>query len=310
MAGDLSLIEMKEFMKNWILPPGFFSLLSNLMISNKKTPEKSLTDEEKELLNKNEAIRDRHRGDRCFILGGGSSISNQDLKKLVGEYVISVSNTFVHPDYHIFRPKYHVLPPIVSYHGDLNSLDKYVVWLREMEAKTFDAEFFFHIGDRQLIASNHLFRNRKIYWSEFYPWDGSPVTTVDISNVPEIRSVSEFAITVALYLGFEKIYLLGFDHDWFNGLFVYFYDHNTEHAVKPDMSKLTFADSEFQMRRHAEMFKKYKYLYGIKKNIYNANANPNSYVDIFPKVDFDSLFKGENSCSDKSLDSKALMDDV
>jgi hypothetical protein len=31
-------------------------------------------------------------------------------------------------------------------------------------------------------------------------------------------------------------------------------------------------------------------LRAIKMNIYNANANPNTYVDVFPKVDFDSLF--------------------
>jgi len=71
---------------------------------------------------------------------------------------------------------------------------------------------------------------------------------------------------------------------------VYFYDHTKEHALRPDQSDLSFADSEFQMRRHAYIFKKYKYLYSMKKNIYNANANPRHYLDVFPKVDYDSLF--------------------
>ena len=60
--------------------------------------------------------------------------------------------------------------------------------------------------------------------------------------------------------------------------------------MKPTEQQLEFADSEFQMRRHADIFKKYKYLYSLKRNIYNANANPKHYLDVFPMVDFDSLF--------------------
>lgn len=125
-------------------------------------------------------------------------------------------------------------------------------------------------------------------------------TPVDLSRVPPIWSVSELAITIAVYMGFEKIYLLGIDHDWFNGLFVYFYDHKTQHALKPDEKQLDVVDAEFQMRRHAEIFRKYKYLYGIKQNIYNANANPNHYLDVFPKVDFDSLFANAESTFTKT----------
>jgi len=93
-----------------------------------------------------------------------------------------------------------------------------------------------------------------------------------------------------MYLGFENIYLVGIDHDWFNGPLVYFYDHASEHAMKPDAESVSFADSEFQMRRHADIFRKYKYLYSIKRNIFNANANPKHYLDVFPKVDYDALF--------------------
>ena len=72
--------------------------------------------------------------------------------------------------------------------------------------------------------------------------------------------------------------------------FQYFYDEKKEHALKPNLKKLSFADAEFQMRRHAYIFKKYKNLYSLKKNIFNANADPNHYMDVFPKVDFDKLF--------------------
>jgi hypothetical protein len=89
---------------------------------------------------------------------------------------------------------------------------------------------------------------------------------------------------MAVFLGFKRIYLLGLDHDWFNGVYNYFYDQNTDHKIGSDLSKVAFADSEFQMRRHAFIFKKYKELYKLHGNIFNCNADQNSYVDVFPKM--------------------------
>jgi len=279
---------VKQFVSQWMIPPGIRVLISGA--SMRLRGRQHLSPEAVQLLEQNKQIFDRHKGERCFILGAGSSIAKQDLKKLAGEYVIGVSNTFVHPDYPFFKPQYHVLPHILSGHGTIYPQEKFVGWLREMEQKTLNAEMFFHIGDKTLIDSNGLFTNRIIHWNEYCPWDGTCNFPLDLARVPSVWSVSEFAITVALYLGFDKIYLLGFDHDWFNGPLVYFYDHKTQHAMKPTEEKLAFADAEFQMRRHADIFKKYKCLNRMKENIYNANANPNHYLDVFPKVDYVSLF--------------------
>ena len=237
-------------------------------------------------------MENRHKGTRCFILGAGSSIKEQEISKLAGEYVISVSNTFVHPDFQIIKPRYHALPPLYRSHSSLYDEAAFVKWLRQMEGATDDAEMIMHIGDRQMINRNGLFEGRKINWVNYrnIPWDERFDTPIDLSNLPEIWSVSELALTVAVYMGFDQIYLVGFDHDWFNGPLVYFYDHKTQHAMKPTEEKLAFVDSEFQMRRHAYIFKKYKYLYCLKNNIFNANANPRHYLDVFPRVDFGSLF--------------------
>lgn len=283
---------MKKLVKNWILPPRVYSTISkliNLTKKEKRNSKNKIELEIKQLLNKSELLKDIHNGKRCFILGAGSSILKQDLKKLAGEYVISVSNSFVHPDFHIFKPIYHVLPHLLHGHSQY-SKEKFINWLTEMERMTFDAEMIFHIGDRLLIEENRLFLNKKIHWIEYEVWDEDFSKPVDLTKLPSIWSVSEVALSAAVYMGFDKIYLLGIDHDWFNGLFKYFFDEKTQHIMQPDKSKIPHVDAEFQMRRHAQIFKKYKYLYSIKKNIYNANANQDTYVDVFPKINFDSLF--------------------
>lgn len=278
---------IKNFIRRWVLPPAITEVVQAVVVNR----HSRLAPEESALLLENVALSGRHRGERCFILGAGPSIKEQDLTKLAGEVVISVSNTFVHPDYALIQPKYHVVPPIMASHGKNQPVGDFVNWLKAMEQGTGTAEMFFHIGDRTLIEEYQLFGNRTIHWLGYAEsWDGRFGLPLDLKAIPPVGSVSEVAISVALYLGFDQIYLLGFDHDWFNGVFNYFYDHKTEHACKPDESYIPEVDSEYQMRRHADIFRKYKYLYSLKKNIYNANANSNSYVDLFPKVDFDSLF--------------------
>lgn len=280
----------KQFFKQWLAPPGVWQLLAK--IKSGRQSGYALSNAEESTLRKQAAeLKDRHVGSRCFILGAGSSVNEQNIGKLEGEFVISVSNTFVHPDFYRIKPQYHVLPSLVKSHGRLHSEEKFVQWLRAMDVATGNAEMFMHIGDRGMVERNGLFKNHFIHWVEYsIAWDEDFDLPIDLMCVPPIWSVSELALTVAVYLGFDKIYLVGIDHDWFNGVLVYFYDHTKEHAMRPDQSDLSFADSEFQMRRHAYIFKKYKYLYSMKKNIYNANANPRHYLDVFPKVNFDSLF--------------------
>jgi hypothetical protein len=279
---------VKAFVRRWLLPPGVHALASRLRHGREKP--RQLGAEERGLLESARGLRDRHAGQRCFILGAGPSVGRQDLRKLAGETVISVSNTFVHRDFALFRPRYHAVPHILSSHAKYYPVEKFVTWLREMEARTGAAEMFFDIGDRPLIADHDLFKGRIVHWVSYCPWNGDPETPVDPAKVPSIWSVSELAITLAVYMGFERIYLLGIDHDWFNGLMRHFYDASTDHKVQPTVAAVGHVDAEFQMRRHADIFRKYKYLYGLKKNIYNANADPDHYMDVFPKADYDSLF--------------------
>lgn len=283
------MIKIKNFFKQWLIPPAILRLFIQLIYPASRS---KLSTEDYRLIKKSEILIKRHNNTRCFIMGAGSSIKEQDISKMEGEVIISVSNTFVHPDFLKIRPRYHVLPPLMKSHGRFYNKEKLLVWLREMEAATGQAEMFLHIGDKKMIEENELFIGRIIHWVEYADfWNGDFDTTIDFAKLPPIWSVSELALTVALYMNFSKVYLVGFDHDWFNGALVYFYDHIKEHKLRPDINNLSYVDSEFQMRRHAEIFKKYKYLNQMKKNIYNANANVKTYVDVFPKVEFESLFK-------------------
>ncbi len=281
------MFSMIQFIKKWFISPGILHTL-NKVNGNIKLSLMSL--EDKQLLKENLKIKNKYSSSRCFIMGAGSSVKSQDMKKLEGEFVISVSNTFAHPDFKIIKSKFHVIPPLLKSHLGTFEINDFIQWLKVMESATGDAEMFIHIGDRVLIEENCIFKNRIIHWVEYSLWDGNFNTPIDLCRIPDIGSVSEVAISVAMYLGFEKIYLIGIDHDWFNGLFIYFYDQSKDHVMQADIKSINHIDSEYQMRRHSEIFKKYKYLGSLKNNIYNANSNNQTYLDVFPKVDYDTLF--------------------
>jgi hypothetical protein len=224
---------------------------------------------------------------KCFIIGAGSSIKRQDLSMLAGQFSITVSNVFVHPEIGAICPMFHVLPNVFQSHGHLYGEDKFISWFEEMDDKLPKSTVMvLHALDKPIIKKNRLFLEREVFWYGTKLWDEGAIVKIDPVCLPNIWSVSEVALSLAIYFGFSEINLLGFDHDWFNGPMVYFYDKK-DHKVGIEEKNVSFADSEFQMRRHAFIFKKYKALYALHGNIINCNANQNTYVDVFPRNSYE-----------------------
>lgn len=284
---------IKQIIKNWF-PSKILQLMK--VLNFKRTHSVASTSK---LFDKNIEVKNIHTNDRCFLIATGSSTNQQDLKRLNSEIVIGVSGFFTHQDIDTINPTYYVLAPVFKYHSDDVDENNLINWLINMDKKLSDSVVMFvHIGEKKTLDENGIFRNKKIYWLNYKYWDESiNIKDIDINEIPAIYSVSEAVISVALYLGFKDIYLLGFDHDWYNGEFVYF---NKEEYMKywgdiEKKEKRKQVDSEFQMRRHAQIFNKYKKLFALKQNIFNANANANSYVDTFPKVKYEEVINDRNS---------------
>jgi len=279
---------MKKLIKN-ILPPIVLNrlLLLKSIFRNKK--DNKFIDKEY-----NNRFKNKHLKDRCFIIGTGPSIKEQDLTLLKDEIVIGVSGLFQHKDIKIINPLYYVLPPVFRGHGKLYDEKNFISWLQNMDKALNDTTIMIlDISDKKYVDKYQIFQNKEIIWKNYLPWNiEQNIDNIEILSMPGIWSVSESAIQSALYLGFKKIYILGFDHTWFDDI----WDHFTDNYMKDfNQEKLNackeWVDSEHEMIRHAKIFNKYKKLYALKKNIYNANADQNSYVDAFPKVKYEGLFE-------------------
>lgn len=249
---------------------------------------------DKSVLKDNLAFKNAHKGKRCFILGNGPSIKDQDLLKLANEQTFVVNSFYLHPQYDIIRPKFYAVFDSRCFKGDSDSLR----YLDDMNKKIHeDATMIFPLKAKRLIEKNNILpKNKKIYlYVEGYLDDNkSSVVELD-RTVPTPMSVSVACLMAAIYMGFDPIYLMGLEHDWLaqrpnSDVIVdaqHFYDSkkNQHFANDPIGNKNSY---EVNSGAISILFKNYRLLKkGTSAKIYNLT--PNSFLDVFPFKKFEEV---------------------
>lgn len=272
--------------KDFLVPPGISRTVATWL--TRPAPDAAGRD----LLHANRPLKGRHAGRRGFILCSGPSIKTQDLTPLRGELCIGVSNFFVHPDYAAIGPRYHCIAPLHPPFTDEDGLR----WFRTMEAPLAGRELFLGLTDRRLVAEAGLFAATTVrYVCLGGAWGKHRPPAVELDGVlPTAQSVSIFALLVALYLGFDEIYLLGADHTSFSAQsgkygYSHFYTGERKNALgemppPPDM--------EVEFSSYVTLWRQYKTLRAIaeRRGVRIRNATRGGLLDVFPRVEFESLF--------------------
>ena len=74
----------------------------------------------KKLLDRNKELVGKYQGRRCFVVGNGPSLKNQDLTKLKGEVVFTVNWMMRSPLFDTLKPTYHVIIDKLGFNFDIN----------------------------------------------------------------------------------------------------------------------------------------------------------------------------------------------
>lgn len=285
-----SVLKRAGFVASWFVPYGVH------VLRRWRKDRAALPADIARLVKANRELKDRHLGERCFILGNGPSARNIDLSKLKGETVISVSNGYLFPGYAEFAPKYHCVPQIT--YGLMTEEDT-VAWFNEMhEGLARNAEVFLSTNEAALVESRHLFPGRKIHYLNLgkgfdkWPAEGLP----DISKaVPVVYSVPIMTLMVAMFLGFKEIALLGIDHDQFR---VSTYNYAFELKVQEGKDITQNKDRTLNQGRYDEfrglfrLWQQYRCLSTIAQihGIRIFNSTPGGELDEFPRKNFADWF--------------------
>ncbi len=164
------------------------------------------------ILRNNIELKDKYKNERLFILGSGSSILHYDLKVLKNEYVMTQNSFYMHNDISKIDPNYHCVIPY--YQSD----KEYSIWINyiaEMKDSMPNSLFIWGLNTRSLIEKHHKdISDRSYYIRTKYNLLTLNKAKVNISKtIMNIPTVLTQCLTVAMYMGFKEIYLLGFDLD-------------------------------------------------------------------------------------------------
>ncbi len=142
-------------------------------------------------------FRDRHRGERCFIIGNGPSLNNIDLSPLRNEITFGLNRIYLLFPSLGFSTTYYV------------SVNRLVIeqCAHEIEGLPMPKFISWHARGAIRFASDVIFVRD--------PCDG----TVGFSRNPgswiwEGTTVTYVAMQLAYYLGFHQVILIGVDHNF------------------------------------------------------------------------------------------------
>ncbi len=249
----------------------------------------------KNLVSKNIELKDKHKGKRCFILGSGPSIKKEDLKLLKNEIVFALNNFYVHEDFAEImsgdKDKYYMTAPIHPPQTE----EEWKEWFSDMEkhipkTTTMLLGLNNYKGNIKYIFDKYgLFKKHQIYWyyaGRQFDKDNFNSKFLDITNIIyTAEAVSLYALVASMYMGFEKIYLLGMDHNYF------LFDNEKnmrmyKNAIHQNNElKRTFGNDFYviEFLRQYNIFIKYRFFTkNFQGSVYNLSEE--SLLKIFPKV--------------------------
>lgn len=264
----------------------------------------------KNILGKNKELRGKHKGKRCFLIGGGPSVKNINLGILKDEYTFVVGEFDNNPQFETLNPKFYVISDSVYFtEGESN------YWNNQFKKKDkttkSSTNIFVSLDARAYIDKYNLFTNHKVYYlgmrgiiSESFSFN------INLDRyLPWPKNSMLLSMMIAIYMGFEEIYLLGCEHNFlcFNigqgKAISYDYGHkdsvteadiNNDEVVKklavPRDLTMTYEDN---IAHVLQLFKNYRLFNSKVRRLYPNvkiyNATPNSYLDVFPMINFEDI---------------------
>ena len=237
-----------------------------------------LTKEGKEL----KKLRNIHQGKRCFIIGNGPSLICDDLDKLSISNEISFAFNRI---YHIFdrtnwRPTYYISQDEKLLSNSINEISSISIKKKFIPIE-LKWDYNIKIKDALHFHLEHSNMNEK------------PAYSNNIAKgIINSRTVVYSAIQMATYMGIKEIYLIGVDHHFHTSMnnegkiiidanakdyFSEKYNNDKESLYIPntEMSTLAFISAKEYAKTH-------------NINIYNATRG--GKLEVFPRINFDSLF--------------------
>ncbi len=246
------------------------ALLAPLIILNKLHEESEYRklEDSKILL----SYKNIHKGERCFVIGNGPSLTVEDLDKLKNEITFGTNGIF-----HVFnqtewRPTFYMSM-------DNSYLDSQLEAIKENVKGRKFLNYCCRKGGRTAKDDIVYFLIKgpyKVDRNNFYQSDISE----DVSNYfAQTFSVTTTCIEFAIYMGFKEIYLLGVDNNYNtnSGASNHFYS-----GSEGFKGVVHYADNQI---KSYELYKHFAERHDCKI----VNATRGGKLEVYPRMNFDDV---------------------
>lgn len=265
---------------------------------------------DRKMLSGNLELKNKYAGRRCFAVGAGPSIANIDLSKLKHEYTFVVNEFEKNPQHKALSPKFHLIMEsnyfteegpefwLNSFKEKDQNIPPETIVITKIEAKPF-------------VEKYNLFKRHTVYYigtqgifTDKFPFN------IDFNRyVPNPKNSILMCIIAAAWMGFDEIYLLGCEHSFLAQPLGPSKSLGFSHSYKDETFKLDRVDKEVLkkyitpkemsanyeslMLNTLQLFRNYRLFYAKARkahpNLKIFNATPNSFLDVFPMINFNDI---------------------
>lgn len=215
------------------------------------------------------SLKDKHRGERCFIIATGPSLTIEDLEKLHGETTFSMNSICLAFDETDWRPTYFGIQDrnvLERLRDRIERLESECVFIGDNIAGEIPGKENHYVFPLNLM--NHRMAHKK-YHSKF--------SADSFSVVYSGYSITYSLLQIAVYMGFKEIYLLGADCS---------YPEKGKHHFKEyGHIDPSFREAREQMIAAYKVAKTFADEHGIK--IFNATRG--GALEVFERVNLDEV---------------------
>jgi len=218
--------------------------------------------------------RNKHKGERCFIICNGPSLTTSDLAQLKDEITFGTNRIYLAS----FVPTYYAIE------------DHLVMEDNAAEIDALDCVKFVPDDLAEHLTRHAEYVNMRYEYSEGLP-EFSKNLDVEVFSG---GTVTYFCLQLAYWMGFSEVYLIGLDHSYVIPDGAEEVSHNIYLSNGSDPNHF---DAEYfgnGKRFHTPNTKRMEKAYRKAKAAFRgrviANASRKTKLNVFKKVSFDDLF--------------------
>lgn len=269
---------MKESLKK-LTPAPLWRIARNTFIAARQLPDLPaayLHPWRRQSMNSLAALKDKYRGERCFIIGNGPSLRKMDVSKLKDEYTFGMNRIYLAFEEWGFQTTF------------LASVNDLVIEQCVDDFLALDMPRFFSWRSRKYFQPSTLNLPTFLYTT----YAGAKFSKDVRHRVWEGATVTNVCLQLAYYMGFEQAILIGVDHSF---------------TSKGEANKTITSDGDdpnhFDPRYFGKGFRwqlpdldMSEIAYAMAKDAYEQDgrqildATIGGQLTIFDKVDYDNLF--------------------